>query len=73
MNFSSNSNPEITNKLYGKTKFWCNFFCVSGPQYYNVFFAFILISLTQACLLLILIKAHSQISILYQIIISFIF
>ena len=73
MNFSSNSNPEITKKLYGKTKFWCNFFCVSGPQYYNVFFAFILISLTQACLLLILIKAHSQISILYQIIISFIF
>ena len=73
MNFSSNSNPEITKKLYGKTKFWCNFFCVSGPQYYNVFFAFILISLTQACLLLIIIKAHSQISILYQIIISFIF
>ena len=73
MNFSSNSNPEITNKLYGKTKFWCNFFCVSGPQYHNVFFAFILISLTQACLLLIFIKAYSQISILYQIIISFIF
>ena len=73
MNFFSNSNPEITKKLYGKTKFWCNFFCVSGPQYYNVFFSFILISLTQACLLLILIKAHSQISILYQIIISFIF
>ena len=73
MNFSSNSNPEITKKLYGKTKFWCNFFCVSGPQYYNVFFAFILISLTQACLLLIIIKAHSQISMLYQIIISFIF
>ena len=73
MNFSSNSNPEITKKLYGKTKFWCNFFCVSGPQYHNVFFAFILISLTQACLLLIFIKAYSQISILYQIIISFIF
>ena len=73
MNLSTNSKEEISKKIYGRSKFWCNFFCVSGPQYYNVFFAFILISLTQACLLLIFIKAYSQISILYQIIISFIF
>ena len=73
MNLSTNSKEEISNKIYGRSKFWCNFFCVSGPQYHNVFFAFILISLTQACLLLIFIKAYSQISILYQIIISFIF
>ena len=73
MNLSTNSKEEISKKIYGRSKFWCNFFCVSGPQYHNVFFAFILISLTQACLLLIFIKAYSQISILYQIIISFIF
>ena len=73
MNLSTNSKEEISKKIYGRSKFWCNFFCVSGPQYYNVFFAFILISLTQTCLLLIFIKAYSQISILYQIIISFIF
>ena len=73
MNLSTNSKEEISKKIYGRSKFWCNFFCISGPQYYNVFFAFILISLTQACLLLIFIKAYSQISILYQIIISFIF
>ena len=73
MNLSTNSNKEISKKICGKSKFWCNFFCVSGPQFHNVFFAFILISLTQACLLLIFIKAYSQISILYQIIISFIF
>ena len=73
MNLSTNSKEEISKKIYGRSKFWCNFFCVSGPQYHNVFFAFILISLTQAFLLLIFIKAYSQISILYQIIISFIF
>ena len=73
MNLSTNSKEEISKKIYGRSKFWCNFFCVSGHQYHNVFFAFILISLTQACLLLIFIKAYSQISILYQIIISFIF
>jgi len=71
MNLSLNSNANKLPKLYGNNKLWCKLFCISGPQYYNIFFAFILISLPNACLLYIYIRAYSQISILYQIIISF--
>ena len=70
MNFSINSITDGPNKLYGNSKLWCNLFCISGPQYYHVFFAFILITLPNGVLLFIVIKAHSQISFLYQIIIS---
>ena len=70
MNLSSNQNVESPRKIYGKINFWCKRFCVSGPQYYHIIFAFILISLPNACLLFIIIKAHSEISFLYQIIIS---
>ena len=70
MNLSSNQNVDSPRKIYGKINFWCKRFCVSGPQYYHIIFAFILISLPNACLLFIIIKAHSQISFLYQIIIS---
>ena len=72
MNFSLNSNTENPKKIYGNIKFWCKLFCITGPQCYNVIFAFLLISLPNACLLSIFILCHSQISILYQIIISFI-
>ena len=71
MNLSLNSNANRLPKLYGNNKLWCKLFCISGPQYYNMFFAFILMSLPNACLLFIYIRAYSQISILYQIIISF--
>ena len=73
MNFSSTSNNESPKKIYGNIKFWCNLFCMSGPQYYNLLFAFILVSLPNICLLYIFIRTHSQLSILYQIIISFLF
>ena len=71
MNISLNSNADGSKKIYGNIKFWCKLFCISGPQYYNVFFGFILISLPHGCLLYIFIRVHSQISILYQIIVSF--
>ena len=70
MNLLSNSIQDGPNKLFGNINFWCNLFCVSGPQYYHIIFAFILISLPNAGLIFIIIKAHSQISFLYQIIIS---
>ena len=73
MNLSINSITDGPNKLYGNSKLWFNLFCISGPQYYHVFFAFILISLPNGVLLFIVIKAHSQISFLYQIIISLFF
>jgi len=70
MNFSINAITDGPNKIYGNSKLWFNLFCISGPKYYHVFFAFILISLPNGVLLFIVIKAHSQISFLYQIIIS---
>ena len=73
MNLSLNQVADGPNKLYGNSKLWFNLFCISGPKYYHVFFAFILISLPNGVLLFIIIKAHSQISFLYQIIVSFIF
>ena len=70
MNLSLNSIADGPNKIYGNSKLRLKNFCVSGPQYYHVFFAFILITLPNGVLLFIIIKAHSQISFLYQIIIS---
>ena len=69
MNYSLNSNEDSPKKIFGNVKFWCKNFCISGKQYYHVFFAFILITLPYVVLLYILITAHSQISFLYQIII----
>ena len=73
MNLSLNQVADGPNKLYGNSKLWFSLFCISGPKYYHVFFAFILISLPNGVLLFIIIKAHSQISFLYQIIVSFFF
>ena len=73
MNLSLNQVADGPNKLYGNSKLWFNLFCISGPKYYHVFFAFILISLPNGVLLFIIIKAHSQISFLYQIIVLFFF
>ena len=70
MNLLTNSIQDGPNKLFGNTKLWCRLFCISGPQYYHIFFAFILISIPNSLLIFIIIKAHSQISFLYQIIIS---
>ena len=55
-------------KIYGKNRFWCNSFCVSGSKFYHMFYAFFLISLPYVTMIVVLIKTKNIVSITFPII-----
>ena len=69
MKFNIDTNSDNPKKIYGNIHFWCNLKCVTGRKYYNVFFAFIFISIPFIGILYILIKVRENIQIAYQIVI----
>ena len=57
-------------KIYGKNKFWCNSFCVSGNKFYHMLYAFILVSLPYITMTVVLIKTKNIVPITFPIVIT---
>ena len=60
-------------KIYGKNKFWCNSFCVSGNKFYHMLYAFILVSLPYLTMTVVLIKTKNIVPITFPIVITTLF
>ena len=60
-------------KIYGKNKFWCNSFCVSGNKFYHMLYAFILVSLPYITMTVVLIKTKNIVPITFPIVITTLF